>query len=150
MFSESGLEALPQAIGLILNLAMQAERQKYLGLAPYERSSERPDYANGFKDKTIATRVGPVAVAVPQVRSGDFYPSSLEKGIRSERVRMRSETRVRVHDGQVAISSRKTTNKPALRAGMNYLNRSPLPSKPPFFLMETPSKHTLPSKRKKD
>ena len=85
MFSESGLEALPQAIGLILNLAMQAERQKYLGLAPYERSNERTDYANGFKDKTIATRVGPVNVAVPQVRSGDFYPSSLEKGIRSER-----------------------------------------------------------------
>jgi transposase-like protein len=85
MLSESGLEALPRALGLILNLAMQAERQKYLGLAPYERSSERTDYANGYKDKTIATRVGPVTVAVPQVRSGDFYPSSLEKGTRSER-----------------------------------------------------------------
>ena len=85
MLTENGLDGLPKAISLILNLAMHAERQKYLGVEPYERGSQRTDYANGYKDKTIATRVGPVSVAVPQVRTGDFYPSSLEKGIRSER-----------------------------------------------------------------
>jgi hypothetical protein len=34
---EHGLLALPQAITLLLNAAMQAEREKYLGAAPYER-----------------------------------------------------------------------------------------------------------------
>ena len=33
----------------------------------------------------MATRVGKLTLKVPQVRGGDFYPSSLEKGIRSER-----------------------------------------------------------------
>ena len=82
---EHGLDALPQAITLLLNAAMQAEREKYLGAAPYERTADRRDYANGYKEKTITSRVGPLQVSVPQVRSGDFYPSSLEKGLRSER-----------------------------------------------------------------
>ncbi len=85
---EHGLDALPQAITLLLNAAMQAEREKYLGAAPYERNPERRDYANGYKDKTVNSRVGPLQVSVPQVRNGDFYPSSLEKGLRSERALM--------------------------------------------------------------
>src|SRR5579883_3441055 len=83
--AEQGLDALPQALALLLNTAMRAERQKYLNAAPYERTPERTDQANGYKDKTLATRVGAVTVAVPQVRHGDFYPSSLERGLRSER-----------------------------------------------------------------
>lgn len=82
---ENGLSGLPEVLSTILNIAMQAERQSYLGLQPYERSSERQDYANGFKDKTVLSRVGQLKVAIPQVRSGEFYPSALEKGMRSER-----------------------------------------------------------------
>ncbi|MGA1718730.1 MAG: IS256 family transposase, partial [Aquiluna sp.] len=52
---------------------------------PYERSEDRKGYANGFKPKTLQTRMGPLELAVPQVR-GDvqFYPSALERGLRSE------------------------------------------------------------------
>ena len=80
-----GLEAVPEMIRIILNMAMKAERQQYLGLGPYERSPERRDYANGYKDKTVTTRVGDIKFAIPQVREGEFYPSALEKGLRSER-----------------------------------------------------------------
>lgn len=83
--AEHGLDALPQAMALLLNAAMKAERQKYLQAQPYERTPERTDQANGYKEKTLTTRVGEVRVAVPQVRNGDFYPSSLERGLRSER-----------------------------------------------------------------
>jgi transposase-like protein len=83
--NEQGLEFMPELIRILLNTAMQAERQKYLGVAPYERSAERCDQANGYKPKTVKTRVGEVTFAVPQVRSGEFYPQALEKGLRSER-----------------------------------------------------------------
>ncbi len=33
----------------------------------------------------MQTRVGEITFAVPQVREGGFYPSTLEKGLRSER-----------------------------------------------------------------
>ena len=51
---------------------------------PYERSAQRQDYANGYKPKTVLTRLGKVEFEVPQVRSGGFYPSALERGSRSE------------------------------------------------------------------
>jgi transposase-like protein len=64
---------------------MVVEREKYLGAATYERNEARRDYANGFKPKSVKTRVGELELAIPQVRGGGFYPSSLEKGLRSER-----------------------------------------------------------------
>lgn len=83
--ANDGFEVLPELIRIIINTAMQAERQQYLGVAPYERSPERQDYANGYKPKTVTTRVGDITFAVPQVREGSFYPGALEKGLRSER-----------------------------------------------------------------
>jgi len=80
-----GLEAMPDLFRILLNAAMQIERQKFLGAAPHERTEGRTGHANGFKDKTLSTRVGQITVAVPQVREGGFYPQALEKGTRSER-----------------------------------------------------------------
>lgn len=80
-----GLEALPGLIETLVNVAMQIERQRHLGVGPYERSSERRGYANGYKPKTVATRIGKLTFDVPQVREGGFYPNALEKGLRSER-----------------------------------------------------------------
>ena len=82
---EHGMNAVPEMIRTIINTAMRLERQEHLGAGPYERTMERRGYANGFKPKTIATRMGKITFAVPQVRDGNFYPQSLEKGLRSER-----------------------------------------------------------------
>ncbi|MAT44652.1 MAG: IS256 family transposase, partial [Anaerolineaceae bacterium] len=41
--------------------------------------------ANGYKDKTVKTRIGDIQFSIPQVRDGGFYPEALEKGLRSER-----------------------------------------------------------------
>ena len=88
--SANGLDALPALFQVLLNAAMQIERQKHLGAAPHERTEERMGHANGYKDKTLSTRLGQITVAVPQVREvngqgGGFYPQSLERGTRSER-----------------------------------------------------------------
>jgi transposase-like protein len=83
--AEQGLDVLPELIRTIINAAMQIERQNHLGVGPYERSPERRDHANGYKSKTVATRVGKITFNVPQVRESSFYPQSLEKGLRSER-----------------------------------------------------------------
>lgn len=85
LLTENGLDCLPELLRVLLNAAMRQERQNYLQAQPFERTPERQAHANGFKDKTVATRVGSITVDVPQVREGGFYPSSLEKGLRSER-----------------------------------------------------------------
>jgi putative transposase len=83
--SDQGLDAIPEMMRIVLNTAMLAERQRFLNAGPYERSNDRTAHANGFKPKTVTTRLGQVTFEIPQVREGGFYPQALEKGLRSER-----------------------------------------------------------------
>jgi transposase-like protein len=83
--TEQGLDGLPDLIRVMVNEAMQIERENYLQAKPYERSKERLGHANGYKPKTVKTRMGELTFNIPQVREGGFYPRSLEKGMRSER-----------------------------------------------------------------
>lgn len=85
LLKENGFEGLADAVTVLMNSAMIAERSEYLCAAPYERSAHRVGYANGFKDKTIKTRLGALGLKVPQTRDSEFYPHSLEQGLRSER-----------------------------------------------------------------
>jgi len=86
MVNENGLEAVAETFRILLNEAMKIERDQTLGACLYERTDNRQGYANGYKPKTIGTRMGKLMVNVPQVRDGvQFYPSALEKGCRSER-----------------------------------------------------------------
>lgn len=86
IINEYGMDGLKEAVAILINEAMKAERTQVLNALPWERSESRLGYANGFKDKTVASRFGNLPLKIPQVR-GDvsFYPSALEKGLRSER-----------------------------------------------------------------
>ena len=83
--AEQGLEILPVLIRIVLNAAMRAQRSEHLQAEPYQHTEARRGSANGFKPKTIHTRVGDITFAIPQVREGGFYSEALEKGLRSER-----------------------------------------------------------------
>jgi putative transposase len=85
LLAEHGFDGLAQAVTVLLNEVMKIERAPALGAGPYQLSEDRKGHANGYKPRTIHTRIGPLALAVPQARGVEFYPSSLEKGIRSER-----------------------------------------------------------------
>ena len=85
LLKDNGFDGLAEAVTVLLNTAMVAERSDYLGARPYERSDDRRGYANGFKDKTVKSRLGALPLKVPQTRDCEFYPQSLEKGLRSER-----------------------------------------------------------------
>jgi len=80
-----GFDGLAEAVSVLMNSAMVAERSEFLGAAPYQRSATRNGYANGFKDKTVKTRLGALPLKIPQTRDSRFYPQSLERGLRSER-----------------------------------------------------------------
>src|SRR5512137_2254310 len=101
----NGFDQLPELIRIVVNAAMQAERQQYLGAAPYQRTPERQDQANGYKPKTVKTRLGDITFARPQVREGGFYPEALEKGQRSERALMLTMAEMYVQ----GVSTRKVS-----------------------------------------
>ena len=83
---ENGFDGMADVLRILLNEAMKIEREDALAAGAYQRTPDRRGYANGFKPKTVDTRMGRIAVDVPQVRGDvEFYPSALEKGCRSER-----------------------------------------------------------------
>jgi putative transposase len=85
LLTTQGPTHLLECFRLLLNEAMLQERSTTLQAQPFERCEERLGHANGFKPKTLSTRMGEVELRIPQVRDGiDFYPSALERGVRSE------------------------------------------------------------------
>lgn len=86
-----GPDAMAQALTTLLNHAMRIEREQTLDAAPHQRTDNRRGYANGYKPKTLATRLGELPLRVPQTRDyadqhgKPFYPNALQRGVRSER-----------------------------------------------------------------
>jgi len=93
------------ALQILVNEAMKIERCEAPGAGPYERTGDRRGYANGFKPKTLATRLGKLELQVPQTRDIEFYPKSLERGVRSERALKLAVAEMYVQ----GVSTRKVT-----------------------------------------
>ena len=70
----------------LLNQAMRAEVVGHVGVQTHERSGNRQGYRNGYKPRTMNTRVGGLDLEVPQVRAYEpYHPSMFAKWQRSER-----------------------------------------------------------------
>ena len=82
---QGGTENFAPVLEKLLNELMKIEREKCIGAQPFERTEDRKGYSNGFKDRTLQTRSGPLQLKIPQVRGLEFYPACLEKGCRSEK-----------------------------------------------------------------
>ena len=82
-----GDNPLAELLSVVLNAAMKLERQQHLRAEPHERSTDRNGQANGFKERTLKTRLGQIGVSVPQVRGGEgnFRPASLDAALLSEK-----------------------------------------------------------------
>ena len=82
LFKEDG--AMAKLVEQVLNQVLEAEVTETLQAKPYERTEERQGYRNGFKPRTMTTRVGRLVLSVPQVREGKFSPELFARFQRSE------------------------------------------------------------------
>ena len=112
--NNTGIEGLSEACSFLMNEIMQIQRQNHLGVAPYERSANRTDYANGFKPKTVKTGMGQLDLQVPQTRSASFYPSALEQGVRASRALYMAVTEMYV----TGVSTRRVSKITEKLCGM--------------------------------
>ena len=62
LFAEKGLDTVSELLRVLINQATQAERVKYLNAGQYERKG----HTNGYKPKTVRTRVGEITFTVPR------------------------------------------------------------------------------------
>ncbi len=110
---------------------MQAERQQYLKVALYKHTPDRRCQGNGFKPKSVRTRLDEIPLDIPQVREGGFYPEALEKGQRSERALTLTMAEMYVQ----GVSTRKVTSIVERLCGSSV--RSSVVSKAPKLMDET-------------
>lgn len=86
LLSQEGSDAFSKILQVLLNKAMLLERSDVLDAKPYERTSTRKGYANGFKPRTLHTPLGALHLDIPQVRGDiEFYPTALERYSRTDK-----------------------------------------------------------------
>jgi putative transposase len=78
---DKGLQGLVETV---LNQVLEAQVTEQIGGQPYERSTERKAYRNGYRSRTLTTRVGPLVLHVPQIRDGRFSTTLFARYQRSE------------------------------------------------------------------
>ena len=62
-----------------LQRIMDADVDNIIGAARYERSPERLTYRNGYRERTLETRLGALELKVPKLRAGpSYFPPFLE------------------------------------------------------------------------
>jgi putative transposase len=71
----------------VLQLLMEADVEGLIGAGRHERSPERLNYRNGFRDRTLDTRLGQLQLRIPKLRQGSYFPLTRCAGQSSSRAR---------------------------------------------------------------
>ena len=84
LISENSGEGFRKLLEESLNSLLKAESQEQLQAAPYERTEERTDSRNGFRDRELNTRIGTITLHVPRHRNQPFETMIFSNYSRSE------------------------------------------------------------------
>ena len=69
----------------VLHLIMEADVNGLIpGAGRHERSGERTTWRNGYRDRSLDTRLGTLNLRVPKLRQGSYFPGFLEARKTSE------------------------------------------------------------------
>ena len=62
----------------VLQLLMESDVEGLIGAARHERSAERMNWRNGYRERALDTRLGTLQLRVPKLRQGSYFPPFLE------------------------------------------------------------------------
>src|SRR5919109_3594625 len=85
LLEQDDVDALREGVRILAQAVMETEVSSQIGAGPYERSSERIAYRNGYRTRTWDTRVGTIELKIPKVTAGSYFPSLLEPRRRAEK-----------------------------------------------------------------
>src|SRR3954470_15026930 len=62
----------------VLQLLMESDVEGLIGASRHERSAERLNYRNGYRERSLDTRLGSLQLRIPKLRQGSYFPPFLE------------------------------------------------------------------------
>jgi putative transposase len=62
----------------VLQILMEADVEGLIGAGRHERSTDRLNYRNGCRERTLDTRLGALSLRIPKLRQGSYFPPFLE------------------------------------------------------------------------
>ena len=62
----------------VLQLLMEADVEGLIGAGRHERAADRLNWRNGYRDRTLDTRLGSLNLKIPKLRAGSYFPPFLE------------------------------------------------------------------------
>ena len=69
----------------VVQLLMETDVDGLIGAGRHERSEERTTYRNGYRERTLGTRLGALQLRIPKLRQGSYFPPFLEPRRTSEK-----------------------------------------------------------------
>lgn len=63
----------------IVQFAIDLKFADFIHATPYERTNQRTNYRNGYREKTLITSVGNFTIKIPKCRRGSFFPEFLNR-----------------------------------------------------------------------
>ena len=79
----------------VVPLLMDTDMDGLIGAGRHERSGERTTYRNGYRDRTLDTRLGSLQLRIPKLRQGSYFPPFLDPPLPFHMLRMRNLGRFR-------------------------------------------------------
>jgi len=81
----SDADLLNEMIGFAANRLMALEADTLCNAGRHERTADRLNYRNGYRDRMWETRAGTVELQIPKLRKGSYFPVFLEHRRTSEK-----------------------------------------------------------------
>jgi len=117
--AEGDVDFLREGVKVLAEAMMEMEVSRKTGAGLYERSDERLNYRNGYRERWWDTRAGTINLNIPRLRSGTYFPSLLEPRRRTEQALLSV-----VQEAYVLGVSTRKVDKLVRTLGMDGISKS--------------------------
>ena len=115
LFTENP-EAFRSLLQKVVQDALESEMENFLEAGPYERTETRRGYRAGYYSRRMETRVGTLALRVPQDREGNFKTELFERYQRSEKALVSTMMEMYIE----GVSTRKVSKVTEVLCGTEF------------------------------